>query len=344
MTTEGVQFRPNGCLSAEVRAYVERQFERDMFTHLSRHEWVSLLGPPKYGKSSSLMRVRATLMANGYSCAYVDLQRGRRTDRTYDSFLAGFAETVATELGTSFDRPRKRHRSQLESWLKAIVTDRFTNVAILIDEVSAVPEAFRLPFFSQLTALSTSKARTDMPDGELAARLVFAFAGTFLPSRLIDNANSPFNVSNELKSDDLTEAEIEKLAAIGLGGDAHHYAEQALIETNGQPFYVQDLFAAVQAAGDRPDLRASAFEARLAALRRGAGGHLVDLARVVKRNADIEKLVPRILDGSLRFQVGDEAHEYAIIAGVARNDAGFLVARNPIYARALVQFAEERFP
>jgi hypothetical protein len=181
-------------------------------------------------------------------------------------------------------------------------------------------------------------------DGELAARIVFAFAGTFRPTRMIDNANSPFNVSFEINPDDLTGDEVFELARLGLDGDAAHYAQRAFAETQGQPYYVQHLLAAVQNADGAPTTRSAAFDAALEELRRGAHGHLEDLTGFVDKDDELRTLVPRILASNLPFQTGSPVHNYAIITGVARIDKGHLVSRNPIYASALARFAEERYP
>jgi hypothetical protein len=338
-------FNANGALSIEDPAYVERQFEREMLRQLSANQWVSLLGPRKAGKSSALMRVRSDLVATGFSCAFVDLQRYGMPDADYARFLHWFVEIVADELKVHVTPPRKRrHRRQLDSWLREVITSEHPNTAILVDEASAVPEGFREPFFSQLRALYNSRARIDSADGEVAARIVFAFAGTFRPNQMIDNANSPFNVSFEINPDDLTQEEVGALADLGLGDEAAIYAQRAFEDTRGQPYYVQHLFAAVQANNEGPAERAEAFDRALEQLRRGAHGHLEDLTGLVDRDEDLRALIPGILDGGLLFQAGNPAHNYATIAGVAREEQGCLVPRNPIYARALARFGEERFP
>ncbi len=337
------KFTANGTMSTSAEAYVVRKFERDTLKQLSASQWVSLLGPRKYGKSSALMRIKAELKNSGYSCAFIDLQSGyAEADQTYPRFLEWFVGSVATEIGAEFDRPPEQERLHLHSWLGAVVTPEFPNVAILIDEASGVADHFRKTFFSQLRAIFNGRTRTDSV-GELASRLVFAFAGTFRPSRMIENHNSPFNVSFEVNPEDLTRNEVNELASLGLDGDAPLYAERALTETQGQPYYVQHLLAAVQNADDDSAARSSAFDEALEKLRDGAHGHLEDLTRYVDEDSDLRDIIPGILEGTLTFQAGS-VHDHAIVTGIARNDGGYLVPRNPIYASALARFREERFP
>ena len=265
------QYNPNGTLSTVEQAYVVRQFERDALRHLFANRWVLLLGPHKSGKSSALIRIQAQLKDSGYACAFIDLQSYMPADDTYADFLDWFAEKVAAGIGADFTRPPKRRRNQLEFWLRTVVTPEFRNTAILIDEASGVPQPFRVPFFSQLRAVFNSRGR---PEGEFTRSIVFIFAGTFRPSGMIDNANSPFNVSFEINPDDLTPEEVAQLAALGLAGEVADCARRAWAETNGQPYYVQHLFAAVQGAGDSPAQRAAAFAAALEDLRQGAHGRI----------------------------------------------------------------------
>ena len=335
------RFNPNGVLPTTERAYVVRQFERETFEQLSAGRWVLLLGPRKCGKSSALWRIRSRLEESGYSCATIDLQSYGGQDENYAGFLEWFADSLAAELGVSFVRPPKRQRNQLKSWLRKVVRSELGTTAIFIDEAGGVPSRFRTPFFSQLRAFFGRRGQGGSPAGQVATRVVFAFAGTLLPARLIDSDNSPFNVAFERTAGDLTSAEVAELAALGLGGDAAHYAQRAFAETHGQPYYVQHLLAAVQSAGDDPALRSAAFDAALRELQQGAHGHLEDLTRMVEKDEGLRALVPRILDGNLSFDPGSSVHRYAIIAGVARYPAGLLVAPNPIDAAALARFAGE---
>lgn len=339
------QFNANGAMAVSDRAYVVRQFERDTLKQLSASQWVSLLGPRKYGKSSALMRIQSHLKKGGYSCAFIDLQGFyAEPGQKYSQFLEWFADKLATEIGGEFNRPPERQREMLDSWLAAVATPEFRNVAILIDEASGVPDRFRVAFFSQLRAIFNSRNRTDSSMSEVAARLVFAFAGTFRPSRMIDNHNSPFNVSLEINPDDLTRGEVDELAALGLNEDASPFAERAFTETRGQPYYVQHLFAAVQNADGDLAARTVAFDRALEELRVGAHGHLEDFTRYADEDHELRDLIPRILDDNLPFQAGNPVHNYALITGIARNNNGRLVPRNPIYASALARFREEGYP
>ncbi|HYQ12794.1 MAG TPA: AAA-like domain-containing protein [Solirubrobacterales bacterium] len=336
-----VSFKPNGTMSPAEEAYVVRQFERDTLVQLSAGSWVSLLGPRKYGKSSALRRIQSRLNESGYSCAFIDVQAYGEPDQQYAQFLEWFAERLASEIGTEFIRPRKkRRRKQLDYWLQEVATPEFPNLAILIDEAGGVPAPFRRPFFSQLRAIHNSRGRPD----SVAERLVFAFAGTFRPNRMIDNLNSPFNVSNEINPEDLTEEEVGELASLGLDHDAARYAQRAFSETGGQPYYVQHLFEAVQKTSAGADARNTAFDSALEELRSGANGHLEDLTRFVDEDDELRAQVPRILDRSLPYDGSDPIHNYAIVTGVARNDEGYLVPRNPIYAGALARFGGEEYP
>jgi hypothetical protein len=333
-------FNPNGTLSVSDRAYVERPFETQIWSHLTAKRWVSLLGPRKYGKSSALVRIRDRLMAGGFACAFIDLQSYGRSRNNYADFLEWFAETVASEVGASFAAPRKRNRTALDAWLQAVTSREFQNTAILIDEASGVPAEFRTTFFGQLRAFHGLRGRGGS-NGHLARRVDFAFSGTFRPARLITGSNSPFNVSEEVNPDDLTFDQVTELGRLGLGDDAKQFAQQAFDETRGQPFYVQHLFAAVQTAEED---RQVAFDAALERLRTTAFGNLEHLTTLINADAELRLLVPKILEGTLEFHGANPIHQYAVVSGIARNSDGQLVPRNPIHARALEQLGDQDRP
>lgn len=336
-----VQFNPNGTLSADEPAYIVRPVEDDIFSNLAANRWVLLLGPHKYGKSSALMRLHERLSNNGYRCAFVDLQRVPRSDGAvtdYATFLEWFTEYVAAQVGAPLAAPSKRHRTDLQHWLGAVLPREFANVAIIIDEANGVPDPFKHDFFSQLRVLFNLRGGSDQAGNELAQRVVFTFAGTFRPAKLIATKNSPFNVSELRVCEDLTLDEMTELARLGLGDDGGHYARLAFKHTEGHPYYVQRLFAAVQRAPSAA-ARAAAFETELEGLYQGVDGHLEEFINVVERDPELAALVPRILTGDLRFQGGDRVYQYAVVSGAARKRNGYLVVRNPIYGQALAHLA-----
>ena len=334
------RFIPNGALRTRERAYVVRAAETEAFHRLSAGEWVFLIGPRRCGKSSAMIRMQSRLKDSGYRCAFIDLQSYGGVDAEYGSFLEWFAEKLAAELRTDFVRPPKRRRNQLELWLRAVVAPELRKTAILIDEVGGMPDHFRRPFFAQLRAFFNSRANSGSSGSDVADHVSFAFAGTLLPDRLIDDHSSPFNVALVIDRWDLTREEVAELASFGLGGDAQHYAQRTFAQTLGQPYYAQYLLAAVQLAGNDPAARSAVFDSALEQLRQRAGGHLEDLARWVENDDELRALVRGILQGNLSFQPSSRLHRDAIITGVARYDAGRLVTPNPIDASALARFAD----
>jgi AAA-like domain len=349
------EFRPNGTMSPDEQAYIARPIEDAMFSHLTASRWVLLLGPHKYGKSSALMRLRVRLKSSGYACAFVDAQRHPRSDgavKDYATFLEWFTERIAEQVGAELAAPARRHRADLQHWLSAALPSDLPNVAIIIDEASGVPDQFKRDFYSQLRVLFNMRDDSDQAGFELAERIVCTFAGTFRPSKLIQsNKNSPFNVSELHVCDDLTLEEMIALARLGLGGDGEHYARLAFTHTEGHPYYVQRLFAAVQTAEPTSDARAAAFSAELQNLYDGGDGHLEELIDVVERDQELLALLPQILAGTLKFQGGDRVYQFAEVSGAARKRDGRLIVRNPIYRQALAHLASsngnspsERFP
>ena len=337
MTEAFATFKPNGTLAREDRAYVERSFESRAWSTLTANEWVTLLGPRKYGKSSALVRLRDRLVSGGYACSFIDVQGYGSSETDYGEFLEWFAESVSIDVGSLFTPPDKRHRGYVDVWLNSVISQDVPSTAIFIDEASGVPDAFRTKFFSQLRAFYNQRGRGG-ESGQLSSRVVFAFAGTFRPTAMIDNLNSPFNISDEINPDDLTLEQVLGLARLGLGNDGEFFGRRAFEETLGQPFYVQHLLAGVQRAGTD---RMAAFEAGLDELRSGTNAHLEHLVALVKADPELRRLVPRILERKLPFRPGDLVQQYALVSGIARREANRLIPRNPIHALALEQFLDD---
>lgn len=127
--------------------YVNRSFERDMFTYVNRKEWVLLLGPRQHGKSSALIRLRRQLIENGMRCAFVDLQN-LPPGLTFAQLSQWFSAEVAASLNVEFVLPNNPQPQMLRDWLSLAIPVPGAPVVIIIDEASAIrDEEIRNAFF-----------------------------------------------------------------------------------------------------------------------------------------------------------------------------------------------------
>lgn len=224
-----------------------------------------------------------------------------------------------------------RARTDLQSWLEAVLPPEYPNIAILVDEVSGVPAHARERFFSQLRALFNSRATRAAE--AIANRVFFVFAGTFRPEAMIDSDNSPFNVSKLHITDWLRADQVGELAAIGLGDVGPEFGEKAFEAVGGQPYLVQRVLAAVQRveAADRM----SAFEEAVDEIKKGVDRHVPDLMRLVSSDPELLVLTKRLVAETVTYDGADPSHSFAVVSGVAVVHEEKLVVSIALYEQAL---------
>lgn len=323
-------------------AYISRPFEKSLIEDLASGSWSLLLGPRQHGKTSGLIRVVAALRSEGLASSLVDLQAYAAEGGTYADFLAWFVNQIRFEAGdpSTPSIAVDRNRGDLRAWLDAgLSSERYPNIAVVVDEASAVPATHQVRFYSQLRALFNARARAGAT--AIERRISFAFAGTFRPERLIDTANSPFNVCQPREVDDLTQDDAALLAQASGDPDLAEFVTDAFALVGGQPYLLQSLFAAAA----RKDASAGSherFDLAVANLRSGADPHFAALFRLVDEDAGLRTVVAALLDAdeSVRLNPTDDDHRFAQVSGIARADGAELRFRNPLYqALAATRFS-----
>jgi hypothetical protein len=322
-------FVTGGAVPIESDAYVSRSFENECFGELSANNWVLLLGPRQHGKSSALFRLRRRLQENGIQTALIDFQAFGAPD-DYSSLLRWFVSRTASAFDVTFAEPPIGGEDDMEACLTANQPTGQGSLAVLIDEAGAVPSAWQNRFFSQLRALYNTRAGAE--PGSLARRIVFLFAGTFRPERLVNPDNSPFNVSRDVKSSDLTREQVGELAS-RVGGDAlGSCGDAAYALVGGQPYLVQVLLDAVS-RGDDDDEREGLFTEAVGRLKRGGDRHFASLFEKVLGEARLTTLLADIAsaEDGIEFNAADSDQNYLDVLGAARIDGDRLVIRNALY-------------
>ena len=143
-------------------------------------------------------------------------------------------------------------------------------VVIAFDEITAVPDELKRPFFTRLRGIFNDKTNPAAPAE--ARALQFIFCGSFDPDRVIDDETSPFNVAQTIETADcdFTVDQIAELAArVGVGVDA--VAIQRA--TGGQPYLTSLMLASL--------LEGHSVEAAVMAMLR-RNGHLAALGRLLR--------------------------------------------------------------
>jgi nucleoside phosphorylase len=316
-----------GTVPVSSTAYVNRAFENELFDVVTTGNWAVLVGPRQHGKSSALARLYVRLQENGFSCALVDLQ-AYGADDEYDAFLGWICERIAQDVGSETTAPRRR--DDLRAALDSVLPERFANVVVLLDEVSAVPGRLQHRFFGQLRALFNARGLASTE--EIPWRVGFVFAGTFRPEAMVDGDNSPFNISQFILSSDLSLEDVRGLARSVDGDAAERCADRAYDLVGGQPYLAQVLLAGALRDSEDAD---RGFDNAEATIREGSDRHLPSLLRKVTEDSRLRVLAERVLEGAIPFNGADDDHRYARIVGIAGLEDGKLVLRNKLYAEAL---------
>jgi len=202
----------------------------------------------------------------------------------------------------------------------------------LIDEASAIKDdVWRNSFYGQLRSLKNAVAEAD--ENSFETRLVFVFAGTFDPVAILHRDNSPFNIVQNIDTDDLSE-ESARIMATAIWGGADDDAVAAIYAgVGGQPFLLQLLFDAVAACS--PVDRRAAVDVELNSLRDRGHDHLRAIFRFVISDPELMDVVGRVVaDGFAPFRAANSKDKFLEVLGVMRLDGARLTFRNALYAHS----------
>lgn len=319
-------------------AYRSRAFEADCFAHLTSGQWVTLLGPRQHGKTSALVRLRARLQQEGLSAAIVDLQAYMRPK---DPELRPFLEWLVREIRRGLDLPPAQNVNPGEDVTEALeqgCSGAGATVALLIDEATRMHPDVQHSFYSQLRAFHT--ANRGGFGAPIAERIALLFSGTFRPEAVIDDDNSPFNVSRIVVTGDLSKEDAEDLAAEVGDESLRPWGARAYDEVGGQPYLLQAILEPVFAEAE--ESREEALAAALQRIATGGDGHVPVLLRRVFLEAGADDLLIRMLQSPCGLAAsGEGLFQFLDVVGLAKTEPASdgtlrLVPRNPLYTSAML--------
>lgn len=196
-----------------------------------------------------------------------------------------------------------------------------------MDEVTAAPDVIRQPLFATIRAMCNKRVDiTAPPEGR---DVVFVFAGTFDPERMIVSKNSPFNIAQDFDTSkyDFSLAQIGVVAAnAGVQG----IEDEVLSLTSGHPYLTNRLISLAAEGFSLEDAqnRVLAEDSNLRQIGnkvRRLPESVVELARRIAGGED----VPCTLGLS-------EGLDHLIVLGVIKPNAnGTAVIRCQLYERFL---------
>lgn len=304
-------------------SYVERAFEGELLDEWSSGNWVALLGPRQHGKTSALLRFKQLVADSGLPVALVDLQKAPPLE-TYKKFASWFAETAKAQLNPGGEQ--LPNSDDVGILLMACLPSDNLAATVIVDEAANIKETdWRNSFYGQLRSISNRRA--DAPPEDPATRLRLIFSGTFHPDTLIELENSPFNTTERINTDDLTEGGVIELFERELGGEGEPLAKQAYAVVGGQPFLVQRLLVAATRSDDRAAGMARAVEK----LRHGEVDHVVHLFGRVLESPKLAEIVGKMAATGSIPNEPDKDFQSLQILGIAKREGQNLVFRNRLY-------------
>ncbi len=240
-------FQAGGALLHNSSTYVERQTDVDALRTILNGEYLHIIAPRQYGKTSLLKHLKRILEEDGWHCAYVDLTNCMKCSKS--AWYKNLGKELARQLTASRSDPQLADQIDLRTYLfdlldpPSSLSEGEPRIALLWDEVegACIPrddrgEPFHEDFFMMLRALYNER---DSYNGTL----VVALAGATDPKNFVKNPDiSPFNVGQKISLDDFTAIEAKRLTLhlAELGIQVDNDVHQAIYYwTQGQPYLTQ---------------------------------------------------------------------------------------------------------
>ncbi|MBI3913296.1 MAG: AAA-like domain-containing protein [Chloroflexi bacterium] len=302
--------------------------------------YYAILSARQTGKTTLLYQLRAELREQGFGVALLDLAAVR--EQPESDFYRFVADQIQNELEPRLPRRWKKmdeaelpansvdFRRMLFDLAKQVNAPR---IAILIDEVEGVPEAFADGFFGTIRNIFSSRRKEDEAAFE---KYLFVFSGAKELHRLTTGPNSPLNIAERLYLRDFELAGVRKLtknfarAKITAPPDA---AQWIFDQTHGHPYLTHKVCALLEQTRP-PKVTLETVQQITADILR-SDDHLERMLMQIDAEPTAKKLIQEILSQKeIRFSRLRPNIARLELLGAIR-DNGVCEIRNPIYESAL---------
>jgi hypothetical protein len=205
------RFRTKGPVQEdELHLYVERDEDGKLVTSLRQGNYAAVIGARQMGKTSLLYKLRRDLLSEGHIPIYFDLSPAKDRDRSeWYGYLWYEMQEQLRRIIPNLWLPSIKNQLDFRIALRemSLALGTSNSIAILLDEVSAVPRDVAESFFSTIRAIFTERELN-----REFQRYVFVMAGAFIPEELVkDRAISPFNIANRIYLSDADLAGVTRL-------------------------------------------------------------------------------------------------------------------------------------
>jgi tetratricopeptide (TPR) repeat protein len=338
-------FVAGGTLLPDVRSYVKRPADDELFNLTLAGEFCYVLTTRQMGKSSLMIRTAHRLQDKGIRTAIIDLTEAGIT-KSVDTWYLDLLTELADQLDLSED---------VETWWQAHSSlgqvRRFVNfmrdvvlaevekrTVIFIDEIDKTLRLdFRDDFFAAIRAMYN--ARASRPEFK---RLTFVLLGVASPPDLIkDPALTPFNIGQGIELEEFSQAD----AAVLRDGLEAVYPDQgeAIFAhiyhwTSGHPYLTQKLCLAVTEAGnghwtnERVDELANRLFLSEEARKEANLKFVQDKVLAHPQRRRLFKLYGEVLEGKEIREDGQSlVQNHLKLSGLIKTENEYLHVRNRIY-------------
>jgi len=207
---------PEGTMALDSAFYIERQTDQIALAAIQRQgETITIKGPRQMGKSSLLIRIKATAVSAGKVVAFLDFQLFDKSDfASSDTFLRKFCTWLTYELEVD-DQIEQYWKIPLSNNMRCtrylshyLLKDLDRPLVLAMDEVDRLFDTdFRSDFFGMLRSWHNSREINSIWN-----RLDLALVTSTEPYQFIDNLNqSPFNVGEIIELTDFTLQQVTDL-------------------------------------------------------------------------------------------------------------------------------------
>ena len=195
-------FPVHGPVAVDSPHYRHRGLDERMRTAIERGDYVNLFGGRQTGKTSIVFRLRRISEEQGAASAYIDasLLVDGATDRRvwFRSFHDSLrASMLPDEVRSRLPEPPE-DVLQFPAYICRIVQEVAPRrpLIIFLDEVTAVPESLRQPFFANIRGMFNQ--RTEVAGAAEARDIIFVFVGTFDPGHIDKGSELPVQRGDKL--------------------------------------------------------------------------------------------------------------------------------------------------
>lgn len=235
----------SGPVSAVSPSYVLREADKKAAICLRKLDYITIVEPRQYGKTSLLNRLRSSFVTQGYVFTYRDLMAAKASATSPVSWYTNLGEKLLEQMPfiQHNEPPNLPHdAASWEDFLVAVAKSAQSQGlrgVIVLDEIGAMPPNWSTEFFSIIRSVYTSRDNLSFWQ-----HLTFIIAGAFNPKKLIEDTTvSNFNVDSRIYLDDFTLEQIRTLVGhLGLDSDlTEGVTTRVEYWTGGQPYLCQFL-------------------------------------------------------------------------------------------------------